>query len=57
MKLLHILKSEPDETTRRLMDAISQGKETTEIKLYEGEVDYDALVGLIFENDKNVSWW
>jgi len=57
MKILHILKSEPDATTRTLMELSSQGHETTEVPLYEEGVDYDRLVDLIFEYDKVITWW
>ncbi|MBI4773655.1 MAG: hypothetical protein HY788_05655 [Deltaproteobacteria bacterium] len=57
MKLLHLLKSEPDDTTQKLMDAVSEGNETTVEKMYEGEPDYTKIIRLVFENDKNISWW
>ncbi len=57
MKLLYILKSAPDEHTRTLMDILSQGEETTEIRLYDDDGDYGRLVDLIFENDKIITWW
>jgi hypothetical protein len=57
MKLLHILKSAPDERTRTLMDIISQGEETTEVSLYDETTDYSRLVDLIFEHEKVITWW
>jgi hypothetical protein len=57
MKLLHILKSEPDEVTKTLMTRLSEGNEVHELKMYNGDVDYDKLVELVFEHDKVVSWW
>ena len=57
MKLLHILKSPPDERTRTLMDIISQGEEMTEVNLNDEATDYGKLVDLIFENDKVITWW
>ncbi len=56
MKVLHIYRSEPSETTKKLVDALSEGNEVTEIKLYEGNVDYDDLVKKIFECDKVICW-
>jgi hypothetical protein len=59
MKLLHILKSKPDDNTKTLMDIVSAGKETTVIELYEDEADYEKLIDLVFEHDHNrvISWW
>lgn len=57
MKILHILKSEPDDNTRILIDILSEGQEYTLFPLYEGEQDYEKLLDLIFKHDKTISWW
>ena len=57
MRLLHILKSIPDERTRILMDIVSQGEEATEVRLYDEATDYSKLVDLIFEYEKVITWW
>jgi hypothetical protein len=57
MKLLHILKSEPDANTRTLMAILSEGNETSEFPLYDGQVDYEKLIETVFANDKVISWW
>lgn len=57
MKLLHIFKSEPDETTLKLVEAVSEGNETRRETMYDGPVDYDKIVRLVFEYDANICWW
>jgi hypothetical protein len=57
MKTLHILKTEPDNNTRALIDSISQGEESAIFRIYDENVDYEKLIELIFEYDKTVSWW
>ncbi len=57
MKLLQILKSEPDEVTESLIQATSEGHEVQTFRMFGDSVDYRTLVKLIFENDKNISWW
>ncbi len=57
MKLLHVLKSEPDEVTKTLMKASSEGNNVKQFELFAKDVDYDKLVELIFENDKVICWW
>lgn len=57
MKLLHILKSEPDQNTKILIDIISEGEEITIFPLYTDDPDYEKLIDLIFEHDKIISWW
>ena len=57
MKLLHVLKSEPDEVIKTLMKASLEGNDVQQFELFAKDVDYDNLVELIFENDKVISWW
>ena len=57
MKLLHVLKSEPDEVIKTLMNASSEGNDVQRFELFTKDADYDRLVELIFENDKVISWW
>jgi len=57
MKLLNILKSEPDENTRTFIEILSEGEEATEFSLYEEAADYEKLIDMIFEHDKVITWW
>ncbi|UCF82504.1 MAG: hypothetical protein JSV50_15070 [Desulfobacteraceae bacterium] len=57
MKILHILRSEPDEMTQLFIRGTSRGAESLTILLYQGEVDYDELVKEIFNSDRVISWW
>ncbi len=57
MKLLQVFRSEPSPDVLKLADIISEGNETIRIDLFQGDVDYDRLVELIFTCDKTVSWW
>ncbi len=57
MKILHIYKTVPDETTKTLVDVFSKGEEITEFELFKDDVDYEKLLDLIFEHDKVVTWW
>ncbi|MGD8561116.1 MAG: hypothetical protein PVG03_01205 [Desulfarculaceae bacterium] len=56
MKRLHILKSEPDQTTLKLIQALEQDQEPILFRLYQDQ-DYDRLLELIFAHDEVVSWW
>jgi hypothetical protein len=58
MKVLHVLRSEPDEITRGLIDGMSRGGGGgKEVALYEGPVDYARLVQDIFQSEKVICWW
>ncbi len=57
MKVLHLFKSEPDADTRAFVRALSRDRESEELRLFAGPVDYDRLVEKVFDNDKVVCWW
>ena len=57
MKILHILRSKPDDMVRLLIKKISAGEKSREIPLYAGPVNYDQLVKEIFQRDRIISWW
>ena len=57
MKVLHLLKSEPDETIKTLMGSFEEGGEVQEFEMYKGDVDYDKLIELVFDSDKVICWW
>lgn len=56
-KMLHILKTEPDQLQTDLMDMLSKGNEVKQVVLYDASADYEALVDLIFESDQVITWW
>lgn len=56
MKVLHILKSEPDETVQEFMEAFVDDEVKT-VPIFEVEVDWAALVDDIFEHEKVICWW
>lgn len=57
MRILHIYKTEPDETTKTLVKILSEGEDVTEFDLFKDNVDYGKLLDLIFEHDKVITWW
>ena len=58
MKTLHILKTETEDNTEKLMcPLLGSEKEAMVFRLYEESADYEKLLDLIFEHDKVISWW
>ncbi len=57
MKILHIMRSEPDEMVRVFIRGVSKDAISKEVPLYQDNVDYDGLIKDIFENDQIISWW
>jgi hypothetical protein len=57
MKILHVFKSEPDAVIEKLIEPLPKGKKALQFEMYQGDVNYDKLVKLVFESDKVICWW
>jgi len=54
MKVLHILKSPPDEEIKKIIELQSR---TGEIKVVDiNNISHEDLIDMIFESDKVISW-
>ena len=56
MKILHILKRPPDDSTRKIIEIQKAGNEATIVDLTKGGVSYDKLVADVFSHDKVFTW-
>lgn len=57
MKILHVYRSEPNDTTKKLASIVSEGNETESFDLNVETPDYDKLVDMVFAADKTICWW
>lgn len=57
MKILHIYKSEPDATVKKLVEIVSRDREVESFDLTVEKPDYNSLVDKIFSADQTISWW
>jgi hypothetical protein len=57
MRILNIIRTEPDDTTKTFVEGFSKDEESKNILLYEGNIDWAALVDDIFSYDKIICWW
>ena len=59
MKILHILRTRPDETVEKLIKTSTNGDRSKAAGLYDykDEMDWLALVDDIFSHDKVITWW
>jgi len=56
MKILYILKTAPDASTKKIIEVQSSGNEVTTIDLTKGGALYDDLVADVFSHDKVFCW-
>ena len=57
MKVLHIFRSEPDETVQKIVKSTTNGDQSEVTKLYQDNIDWFRLVDDIFSHEKVISWW
>ena len=57
MRILHILRTEPDETVKDIVASTTNGDEASTTELYRGDIDWPGLVDDIFSHDKIICWW
>lgn len=57
MKVLNMVRSEPDDAVKTFIEAFSEGEGDKVIALYQGDVDWPGLVDEIFVHDKIICWW
>ena len=57
MKILNVYRSAPDDTTKKLVDIVSEGNEAASFDLNVDSPDYDALVDMVFDAEKTYCWW
>lgn len=56
MKILHILKTAPDASTKKIIEVHSAGNQVKTVELFKGGVSYDKLVAEVFDHDKVFCW-
>ncbi len=57
MNVLHILRTEPDDSVEIFMEAFSVEDVVNVTELYKDGVDWSRLVDDIFSHDKVICWW
>ncbi|THB78908.1 MAG: hypothetical protein D3926_11910 [Desulfobacteraceae bacterium] len=56
-KVLHILKSAPDDTIMKIFETMSQESNVSVVELDPDHTDWHALLDNIFEHDSVICWW
>ncbi len=57
MKILHVYRSVPNNTTKKLVEVVSKDNESVNFDLNIDNPDYHKLVDMIFDADKTICWW
>ena len=59
MKILHMIRTRPDDTVEMLIETSTNGDQpkAAELYRYNDETDWARLVDDIFSHDKVISWW
>lgn len=57
MKILNVYRSEPNDVVKKLVEIVSEGRESESFDLNVDNPDYDKLVDMAFEADQTICWW
>ena len=57
MKILNVYRSEPSDTTKKLVEIVTEGRESDTFDLNTDSPDYDALVDKVMAADQTICWW
>jgi len=57
MKVLNVYRSEPDETTKKLVEIVTRDRESDSFDLNVDNPNYDQLVDKMMGADKTICWW
>jgi hypothetical protein len=57
MDILHLLRSEPDVATEKLISDLSADGRVSIIKLFHGDIDWEGVIEAIYSHTRVVCWW
>ena len=57
MKILNVYRSEPDATTKKLVEIVNRDRESDSFNLNVDNPNYDQLLDKVFAADKTITWW
>ncbi|MCB2181687.1 MAG: hypothetical protein KQH63_06670 [Desulfobulbaceae bacterium] len=57
MKILHVYRSAPVDDVQKLVEIVSEGRETESFDLNVESPDYDKLVDMVWDADQTICWW
>jgi hypothetical protein len=56
MKIFYIIRSELDETIRKIIERQYRGNEVKVLELSAGDLSYESIIEDIFTHDRVISW-
>lgn len=54
--MLHILKTEPNGTIKKIIEEYKKGNDVTVVELYKKNRRYEEIIDLIEKSDKVITW-
>ncbi|MFP3982539.1 MAG: hypothetical protein ACLFV2_02465 [Desulfurivibrionaceae bacterium] len=57
MKILHVYRSAPNDDVQKLVEIVSEGRETESFDLNVDSPDYNKLVDMVWDADQTICWW
>lgn len=57
MKILHVYRTAPNDDVQKLVEIVSEGRETESFDLNVDSPDYDKLVDMVWDAEQTICWW
>ncbi|MFO7760100.1 MAG: hypothetical protein ACQES8_02780 [Thermodesulfobacteriota bacterium] len=57
MKILHVYRTAANDDVQKLVEIVSEGRETESFDLNVDSPDYDKLVEMVWDADQTICWW
>lgn len=57
MKILHVYPTAANDDVQKLVEIVSEGRETESFDLNVDSPDYDKLVEMVWDADQTICWW
>ncbi len=57
MKILNVYRTAPNDDVKKLVEIVSEGRDSDSFDLNVDAPDYSKLVDMVFDADQTICWW
>lgn len=57
MKILNVYRTAPNDDVKKLVEIVTEGRESESFDLNVDAPDYGKLVDMVFDADQTICWW
>lgn len=57
MKILNVYRNAPNDDVKKLVEIVTEGRDSESFDLNVDAPDYGKLVDMVFDADQTICWW